>query len=244
MNAPALLATLAWLLSAAATVVFLGPLTVGGGYADLLKSAVPAGVLLALAGHLFTQSKTFAEAAEKRSLFNLEGFTAAIEHAKALLADGNNDRATWIEAARSLSEGEQLAQGVVLDAHRRVLELRRLAHRRFFHGVLIGKGSEFFYGVPAVFESMDEAAKASTASSLVNGRHVVSQLRELDEASLYSIWLAAGWPESYQEPMRPRFPPEQKARVMLLFPEMHAFFEHKANWHSAAGKLHRKSDEP
>ena len=202
MNASALLAIVAWLMAAGSLTILLSPAFTGGGYGELLKNAVPAGVLLALAGHLFTQSKNLAEAAEKRSLFNLEGFSTAIRHAKSLLEDGNNDRAVWIEAARSLSQGEELARGVTLDTHRRVLELRRLEHRRFFHGVLTGKGPDFFYGVPRLYATLEEAAKASTASATVNGRHVVSQLLELDEPSIHAVWLAAGWPATYQESMR------------------------------------------
>ena len=92
MNASRILAIAAWLLVAAACAALTGAFLAGANWSDGLSKAVPAGVLLALAGHLFTQSKTVLDDAEKRSLFNLEGFRKAFDHAKSLLQDGKQQQ--------------------------------------------------------------------------------------------------------------------------------------------------------
>ena len=229
-----------WLLVASSVGALVGAFAEGGGLYEGLKNAVPAGVLLALAGHLFTQSKTLVESAEKRSLFNLDGFRLAFAHAKTLLQDGNNDRSKWIEAARSLSQGEELAREVSVESHKRVLELERLKYRAVFHEALAGKSAMHFYGVPSLYPTLDEAAKASTAGAEINGRRVVSTVHELSEESIHSVLLAASWPPGYVDPLPAGMNPAQIGQLMLLYPELHKFLEHKRAWHSAAGVLHTR----
>lgn len=244
MRLSTVLSSLGWLLVAAAIAVVAGPVWFGANVYDALKNAVPAGVLLALSGHLFTQAKTVADAEEKRSLFNLEGFRKAFEHAQSLITDGNNDRAKWIEAARSLAQGNELGYGVSVKAHERVMELDRLRYRGIFDQLLRAKSADFFYGVPPLHATLDEAAKASSAPGVRGGRRQVSTNHELDEASIFLVWSAAKWPKDYEDPMGERFSPEQRAKLQLLYPELHRFFDHKHNWVSAAGVLHRRNNEP
>src|SRR5947209_8789958 len=132
MNVRVMLNVFGWLLVITSAVVLGAALFLESGIRNALEAAVPSGVLLALAGHLFTQSKAIADSAEKKSAFNLKGFRKAFDHAQSLLSNGNNDRATWIEAARSLAHGDVLAQGVTIAEHKRVLELERLKYRGFF----------------------------------------------------------------------------------------------------------------
>src|SRR3989339_2128567 len=238
MNTRTVLNALGWLLTAASAIVLGAAFFFESSVNKALESAVPAGVLLALAGHLFTQSKSLADAAEKRSSFNLEGFTKAFYHAQSLLSDGNNDRAKWIEAARSLAHGEELAKAVLIDEHKRVLELERLKYRGHFHQLLVARPATFFYGVQPHYPTLDEAAKAASASRERNGRIEVNPACDLDEASIRMVWLAAGWPKDYDDPMGTRFKQEEIGPLMLLFPELHKFLEHKRTWSSAAGKLY------
>lgn len=243
MNVPSVLACFAWVLVVGAVASLGIALCEGDSFFEGLKNALPAGVLLALAGHLFTQSKTLVESAEKRSLFNLEGFRRAFEHAKSLLEDGNNNRPTWIEAARSLSHGEELAKGVSVETHNRVLELDRLKYRSCFFQILAEKPAAFFYGVSSTYSNLDDAARASTAAEESDGRHVISTNHAIEEASIRAVWLAASWPKNYDDPMTSRFEPEEVGKVMLLYPKLHQFLEHKLTVQSAAGQLHPRTDE-
>lgn len=240
MNVSSLLAFFGWLL-VIGTVVALGvALYEGITIFEGLKNAVSVGVLLALAGHLLTQSKALAESAEKRSLFNLEGFQKAFAHAKDLLVDGNNNRPTWIEAARSLSHGEELAKAVSLESHKRVLELERLKYRSFFHQVLVEKSAACFYGVSSSHSTLNDAAIASTAPEQSHGRHIISTNHQIEEASIRAVWLAASWPKSYDDPMISRFEPEEIDKVMLRYPALHQFLEHKQHIRSRSSHLHHE----
>lgn len=237
MHVQRLVTALGWLLIASAAVVlFLGPF-LPDWLVEALKNAVPAGLLVALAGNLLTQGKNAADATEKRSLFFLESANKAYEQARALLAEGANDRTTWIEAARCLGHARTLAEGVSLEAHKRVLELNRLKYRSFFHEILASKSAGFFYGVSEV-QNLDDAARASTAPERRHGRAIVSTVNELDEASIRAVWEAAQWPENYDDPMGKPFTDSEVGRLTVLFPELHRHFEHRRRWLSIGGQLH------
>lgn len=238
MSLRVLLLVLGWLLLVAAALVLGWSTLTQPTVQKALEGAVPAGVLLALAGHLFTQSKTLVDAEEKRSAFNLQGFRQAFDHAHSLLSDGNNSRAKWIEAARSLAHGDVLANAVTINEHKRVLELDRLRYRGMFFQLLDGKPATFFYGVaPAIYPSLDEAAKASTEGEESNGRILVSRNHELDEASIRQVWLATTWPKEYSDPLHAKFQSHEVGTVKMLLPELDRFLNHRKVWASAAGKL-------
>ena len=243
MYLPCTLNVFAWLLTAASVFALLAASFLASSFFDAMKDAVPAGVLLALAGHLFTQAKNRQDIEEKRSQLNLDGMRLAFSHAKTLLEDGNNCRATWIEAARTISHGLELAKGVTVESLQRVLEVERLKHRGYFHQALSSKPADFFYGVPPIYATLDEAAAASTAPRDVDGRHVVSTNEELDEASIRAVWAAAQWPTDYKDPMGSRFAPEEEGKLLLFLPKLHAFVQHKRQWRSAAGKLYPAKSE-
>lgn len=232
------LTVLGWLLVVAAGGVLLFSPFVSASVFDPLKNAVPAGVLVALAANLLTQAKNLADAAEKRSIFHLDSTVKAYEQARSLLQDGNNDRATWIEAGRCLGHAKVLAAGVTLDAHQRVLELNRLKCRSYFHQLLASKPATFFYGTADPSQSLEEAAKASTAPEERNGRRVVSANNELDEPSIRAVWEAARWPDNYTDPLGTSFTDVEREKLLLFFPGLHQYFQHRQQWHSAAGQLH------
>ena len=211
---------------------------------DPLKSALPAGVLIALAGHLFTQARGARDSIEKRSQFYLESCVMAYEEARNLLLDGNNDRITWIAAGRALMHAKQLSSTVTVDAHRRVLELHKLKYRRFFHEALADKPASFFYGCRDGSVTIDEAAALSTAREERGGRDVTSTVKELSEKSLYAVWEAAQWPQEYQDPLEKSFSEEEKSKLLVLWPGLHEYLEHKERCHSASGKLFpRRTDD-
>lgn len=241
---PRLVTGLGWLLLAAGAIgLFLSALIPSSTFAVITKGAVPAGVLIALAGHLFTQGRGAKESTEKRSQFYLDSCVKAYDEARSLLQDGNNDRATWIAAGRALVHAEQLASFVVVDVHLRVLELERLKYRGFFHDLLHDKPAAFFYGVTGDHPSLEEAAAASSAEEKRGDRTMVSAVRQLSDKSLYAVWKAAQWPEDYKDPLDRGFSPEEREGLHILFRGLHEFLEHKERWHTVAGKLIPKKPE-
>lgn len=176
------------------------------------------------------------EKQKERSKFNLDTCLEAYEQACDILENLNNDRETWIRAARLVLHGKKLAEGVTLDEHRRVLEYRRLEYRAIFNRILTTHAGAFFYGVREL-ENLDEAARQSTASSEHNGRVVISTSHELAEASIYAIWEAAQWPTDYVDPLGQKFSEDERAKLSLFFPGLAQFFEHKKQWRSFSGEL-------
>lgn len=233
---------LGWLLVVSAAALILLGLRDSAATAQSLgkslsTSAVPAGVLLTLGGLLLSRAREAADTQEKRSLFYLESSVAAYQEAQKLLADDNNDRATWIAAARALKHGQELSKGVTLDAHLRVLELHHLKYRGLFDDILRGKPATFFYGAQDLSIAIDTAAAASTASEERAGRTVTSTVKQLSEASLHAVWEAAQFPPDYKDPLDAKFSEKEQGRLMVLFPGLHEYLEHTKHYASASGRL-------
>lgn len=228
---------LGWLLIVGGAIVLVISPWVSDGLLEPLKNALPAGVIIALAGHLLTQARGAKESAEKRSQFYLDSCIKAYEEASNLLLDGKNDRVTWIAAGRALVHAKELSSRITVGEHLRVLELHKLKYRGFFHNALENKPATFFYGVSDTGVPLDEAAAASTAREEGRCRTITSTLEELSEKSLYAVWEAAQWPQDYKELLDRVFSPEERARLLVLFPGLHEYLEHKERWHSASGNL-------
>jgi hypothetical protein len=69
------------------------------------------------------------------------------------------------------------------------------------------------------------------------GRMLISTCKELSEKSLYAVWDAAQWPSDYNDPLETTFSKQQAGSLLVLFPGLHEYLEHKQRFHSAAGKL-------
>jgi hypothetical protein len=115
--------------------------------------------------------------------------------------------------------------------------LHQLKYRGIFHHAIAEKTAAFFYGADDSSITTDEAAKLSTAREERGGRTVTSTLKELSDKSLRAVWEAAQWPSDYQDPLDRGFTKEEQGRLIVLFPGLHEFLEHKERFHSASGKL-------
>jgi len=237
-----ILKILGWVLIAAAAVVLFYPLISSETVSNPLLNAIPAGVLVALGAQLLLQGKNASEKNEKRSSFFLESCVRAYDEAYNLLKDGNNDRGVWIATGRALIHAKELAKNVSDKSHIRVLELHKLKYRGIFHGILADKPAAFFFGAKDISISTEEAARLSTAREESFGRVFTSTVNELSETSLRAVWEAAQWPTDYQDPLKLEFTENEKAKLLVLFPGLHEFFEHKKSWISASGKLFPKNE--
>lgn len=180
---------------------------------------------------------------EARSQFYLDASVKGYEEARKLLADGNNDRVTWIQAARALKHAQALSKGIVTDHHQRLLELHRIDYRVFFHQAL-EQPAAFFFGAKDASVSTDAAAAESTAPEMRFGRHIASTGQELSPKSLYAIWEAAQWRQDFKDPLDDEFSDANTGQLFVLFPGLHEFLEHRKMWNSAAGKLYPAKPRP
>lgn len=219
---------------------FYSPLEPQKSILEGLKSAaIPAGILLALSGHFFTQARGIKDSTEKRSKFYLESCVKGYEEAQNLLSDGNNDRVKWIAAGRALIYAKELATNVTLQEHKRVLELDRLKYRNYFYHALKDKPATFFYGAKDYFISTEDAAKLSTAKRECIGGVSSFMSVELCDKSIYAVWEAAQWPEEYEELLGRTFSAEEQLRLCLPFPGLHQYLEYREQYQSNCGKLYQ-----
>lgn len=210
----------------------------------LFSSLGFAGVLITLmlqSKDLSTQAKNNDdEVAERRSLFNLEASIDAHSKALGLLADGNNDRATWIRAARILRHGQFLADAVTVAEHKLALELRLLDYRSGFRSVLEHKPAEFYYGIDPKFYGvgLDRIARMSSEPNANEPGHAITATRWLAEQSILAVLEASQWPKDYQDPLDVDVPSAPEIEKMTFFaPGLGRYIQHKRQWHSHAGQL-------
>ncbi len=234
------LVAIAWTMVAGAILlVAIGPHLQNATFEAYKSAGVAAGVILSLAGHLFTQGRASRDLAEKDSKFYLDSAVLALEEARKLLEDGNNDRVTWIAAGRALMQAQNLADMVSTDAHKKVLELHKLKYRSVFRSAITNKPASFYYGAEDPTVPIDKAAEDSTApTTSAGGRRVSSTLKSLPETALYAVWKACQWPVDYQDPLQGPFPKEELGKLLALYPELYEYLEHTHKWHSASGKLY------
>lgn len=159
------------------------------------------------------------------------------EEARQLLSDHNNYRASWIAAGRVLAHAQELSTRVTADAHKRIVDLHRLENRRFFHDLLSTKEAGFFYGIKDPSVDIDDAAKLSSAGEERAGTTYVSTLKELPEKALHAVWEAAQWPSDYHDPLETEFSPQEKGQLLVLYPGLYKYLEHKQNFDTASGCL-------
>lgn len=232
-----------WLLIIGAAFILLYSIFAAEfeGHEEIVTTLTGTGIMLALGAQLLTQAKNINDRKEKRSQFFLDSCVEAYEEARKLLQDGNNERGTWIAAGRALIHAKKLADSVSEDTHRLVLEIHQSKYRGCFHDALAKKTAAFFYGAEDASIPTDKAAELSTAGEVEGGTlNVRSTLKWLNEKSLRAVWEAAKWPKDYQEPLGHGFSDEERDSLMVLYPGLYDFFEHKRRYHSASGKLYKR----
>lgn len=175
------------------------------------------------------------------SSFALESARTSLDEAVKLLSDKNNDRITWIAAARILRRAVEISSKVTETVHVDVLEVQLERYRRVF-GQILGfddthKNAAFFYGSGNPSADIEEAAKESTRSKSTS-RGETPVLKALPEGALWTIWEFAQYPKDYEDPIKERFPDQQFAGPgMLLWPGLYDYLKHIREYRSANGKL-------
>lgn len=179
------------------------------------------------------ETARLAEVAERRSKFHLDTSADAYSQAWALLQDHNNDRVTWIRAGRLLGHARLSAAQVTVDEHKLSLEITRLEYRTFFSELLESKSAAFFFGGDQDLD-IEEAARQSSRP-LENQSQYAFRQHNLPTESLYAVWEAARWPESYDDPLDSTFSEDERDKVNFLSRGLDEYLRHRDNWTSLGG---------
>ncbi|QWV95134.1 hypothetical protein KP004_08135 [Geomonas oryzisoli] len=168
----------------------------------------------------------------ERSRFHLDSAIGGFDKAIGLLSDGNNDRIIWNSAARILQLSETISKRITHQDHLDVFAVALETYRNQLSAILgyrnLSKGAAFFYGSNNHNEDIDHAAQNSV-KNINDGHMEYSEVTEMDEAALYTLWRAAQFPEDYKDPLFQRFPEEilQRVTKRLMWPGLFAFLLHK-----------------
>jgi len=205
-----------------------GPLT----WADV---GTVAAVSAALAAILVTLGDRGRDKDYTRSLFYLEKSTDGFEKAFCKIKDGNNIRTSWIAAARILDRTMRVSKKITDQDHKDIFEIEMLFRRSMFLD-LLDKPAPFFYGAKDTTISLDDAAAQSSAPE---GRWI-STVHAIPESAIATILNVASFPKDYVEEIDYDISDEDIRR--LPFDGLVDYLEHRKEFRSAEGKLHRRKD--
>jgi len=180
------------------------------------------------------------EKAYTKSHFALQSAIESYEEAIGLLSDDNNDRVTWVAAARIIERANQISTNVTEQVHTDVLEVQLERYRRQVATVLghddPTKGGSFFYGAD-INEPIDTAAKIATQPILMPGISS-GQMNYLAESSLATLYALASYPPDYDDPLSVNSCDQFMGPEMRVsFPGLYEYLSHRKEYDSISGKL-------
>lgn len=179
------------------------------------------------------------------SSFALNSALASFDEVVKLLSNSNNDRITWIAAARILRRAVDISTKITEAVHLDVLGVQLERYRRVF-GEILGlddphRTAAFFYGSENPRADIEEAAKESTRKiKTIYGEMPV--LKNLTESSLWTLWEFAEYPIDYEDPIKGRFPDHkiESPNMRVMCPGLYDYLHHIREYRSANGKLTKK----
>lgn len=211
-----LTAIVAGTLLYACWIIFFPPAEVSR-WSLLPPIAICSGVLVALLAFARDRDKLKEEGEKHQSRILFERASLGFEAVVSMLSDQNNDRLTWIRAARTLQRAIDLGERIADKSYRLTYELEADKTRLDLYLALTEKDSEgsrvplapqFFYGVSdwKRYETLDEAAIAAshwTTGGLVtlDKNFPVSNLKPLSEKSIVAIYNFIEFPKDYKDPL-------------------------------------------
>jgi len=216
------------------------------GYWQLAANVATALSLLLAAGGLIWQIRSYRkDRAYEKSRFALESALQSFDEALRVLSDGNNNRVTWISAARIISRGQHLAKAATEPVHADLLAVQMERYRREF-GKVLGfdnpeQGAWFFYGSQMKGHPTDLAAKESTAK-IDSPLGTSPAIKSLSEKSLRVIYDFAQYPKDYEDPIGEGFSEAESERpgFNVMWPGLNEYIKHIREFTSNNGALTKR----
>jgi hypothetical protein len=196
---------------------------VGGVTSPLLSFLTFVGVLwtISITYEQFNNQKSRQEIddSDKRSVFFFEQAKSGLEEVYDMLKDQNNDRVTWIRAARDLLRARTIGKSITVKEYQ---EAYRLTEEKARHKLYLALSTydptmhsrkplppQFFYGVQNwnVVRPLDEVAKDVSQKTNVYGYSIdrvtpQSSILPLDSRSVTTIYDFLEYPPDYDDPLK------------------------------------------
>lgn len=211
-----------WTIGWGLALMVLGICLVFASLGDLYRPSgatlAAGGGALATAGGVLIALGTFIRRGEDdRSKFYLENALQGIERAYGLLEDGNNDRGTWILAARILARTIRLTANITVAAHLETFEIIKDDYRAQFHDILKAGSwdiAAFFMGSSEHLEALEAALERQNESE---------EPLNIPEEALVTIYEFARYPDDYDDPLGRKFTHQELLRLRLIFRSLYRY---------------------
>ena len=185
----------------------------------LSSFVVSTAAFIALLTYIRERKKIGKELEERRSRFFFEQASSGLDEVYSLLKDQNNDRITWLEAARELLHSINLSKQISSPEFK---EAYRLAEEKIRHKLYLALSiydaetkertplpPQFFNGLMdwQVERSLDDAAKLASPKIVVQNVSIDNVLRKstnrsLAEVSVVTIYDFLEYPKEYKDPLK------------------------------------------
>lgn len=202
-----------------------------GQFGDFLGGTTnPVLAFLTFLGVLWTISITYEqfkneksrqeiEDTDKRSLFFFEQAKLGLEEVYDMLKDKNNDRVTWVRAARDLLRARSIGKAIAVKEYQEAYRLteEKIRHKLYLALTIYDQKThnrnplppQFFYGVQNwnVVRPLDEVAKEVSQQVQVYGISIdqtvpQSNILPLSAKSVIAIYDFLEYPADYDDPLK------------------------------------------
>lgn len=181
--------------------------------------AVSAGVLIAILTFVRERRRQEIERQRHRSEVLLAGVKKGFDTVITLLSDQNNNRITWVRAARTLMKALDLEKEILSEEYRVAYALEEERARNELYNVLtiindesgerVPLPPQFFYGIEGWKEctSLDEAAIEASSHVTVYSPSIDKvppqpHLKPIAPESIVAIFDFVEYPKDYDDPLR------------------------------------------
>lgn len=227
-----------------------------------LASSIPIsfGVLIAILTFVNERRRQEQESARNRAKFYLELAEKGFEEVYKLLQDQNNNRMTWLRAARVLLKTQELKTQINSEEYRRAFLQVEERVRNELYRVLTIEGEhaernslppQFYYGIEDWAEPItlnDAAIQSSTKiiSHSINIDSVIPETpyKQLAVPSIIAIYNFLKYPKDYEEPLiNVKEWEEDWTRVTGIDQGAIKYIKHNKEYYVSDGKAFKRNKE-
>ena len=207
--------------------------------------ATAAALLIAAGAFIWQIISHGKEKAYTKSHFAFHSAVESYDRAVEVLSDGNNDRVTWISAARVIERANRISEKITEQVHKDFLEVHLERYRLRMAEILgydnSNKGAAFFYGAESADVDVDTAAKNSSRpeQTAYGTKGALNYIPETTLATLYAI---AGYPRDYEDPLKKESLQAKIGMEMRAgFPGLYDYLMHRAEYDTFNGRLVKRN---